>query len=132
MISFLNIKNKVFYMISRIILTACTISNTLIMPSSFISAARTSHPTNPSPVPIVSLAIITTSNTLISPSELTSPIIYTASPPHSPEQSSILPSQSHAPSAIPSPPHMPHSSSSASPPQSPLQSSPNIQFPSQS
>ena len=34
----------------------------------------------------------------------------TASPPHSPAQSSTLPSQSHAPSAIPSPLQTPHSS----------------------
>ena len=35
-----------------------------------------------------------------------------ASPPHSPAQSSTLPSQSHSPSPIPSPLHTPHSSTS--------------------
>ena len=33
---------------------------------------------------------------------------------------------------VPSPPQMPHSSSTASPPHSPLQSSSTVQFPSQS
>ncbi|MDC1050717.1 SLC13 family permease [Candidatus Marinimicrobia bacterium] len=47
----------------------------------------------------------------------------TASPPHTPAQSSIFPSQSHVPSEIPGPPHSPHSSYSAVPPHSPKQSS---------
>ena len=38
-----------------------------------------------------------------------------AEPPQSPAQSNVLPSQSHAPSAIPSPLHTPHSSSAPSP-----------------
>ena len=53
----------------------------------------------------------------------------TASPPHSPAQSKIFPSQSHVLSAMPSPSHTPHSSTTASPPHSPAQSK---IFPSQS
>ena len=44
----------------------------------------------------------------------------------------MLPSQSHAPSAMPSPSHTPHSSTKADPPQLPKQSVDTMQFPSQS
>ncbi len=53
-------------------------------------------------------------------------------PPQTPHSSSTLPSQSHAPSAIPLPLHTPHSSSIATPPHSPAQSISTIQLPSQS
>ena len=43
-------------------------------------------------------------------------------PPHTLAQSITFPSQSQSPLGIPSPPHTPHSSNTAVPPQSPLQS----------
>ena len=47
-------------------------------------------------------------------------------------QVNVAISQSHVPSAIPSPPHTPRSSSTASPPHTPAQSVSTIQLPSQS
>ena len=52
----------------------------------------------------------------------------TASPPHAPAQSSILPAQSHAPSGMPPPSQMPHSSTIAVPPKQ----DPSTHWPSQS
>ena len=57
-----------------------------------------------------------------SPSVSSHKVTSTDVPPHTPAQSSSLPSQSQAPSAIPSPPQTPHSSSTALPPHSPAQS----------
>ena len=63
------------------------------------------------------------------PAQSHSPSGIISSPPHMPEQSNIFPAQSHSPSSMPSPPHSPHSSTTAEPPHIPAQSSSYAQLP---